>query len=218
LAELCDIEDRYQENARIMLQIHHERSNQLANMLIALNGFMLAFIAALIAFVGGMYYSTNAISTQERIIPLVIAVNIAIFVIIFWRMYSHYIDDDIVENYCKILRCEEIRKVEFDISLLKSLIFKYSEVEIQQLLEPKEKRYEKIFNKFGNGEIPDRGQKKFDSIASAIIVLLFIVQIWMINDLVKTVFPFFFWYSLVLLIGAGGTTLFLTYKYHPKFC
>ena len=125
--------DGSENKNQILLQIYHERSNQLSNMLITINGFVLAFISGLLTFVGSAAFTNSCCKkvTIGTLIssgclnpwPVLIAINIAIIVIIFWRYYAHFIDDDIINTYGKILSCED--GVDLDASLLKGLLREY---------------------------------------------------------------------------------------------
>ena len=170
-----------------MLKIYHERSNQLANMLVAVNGFMLAFISGLLAFVGSSAFSNseckNATSFYSLISsgclnpwPMFFTINIAIIALVLWRCYSHYIDEDIKETYCKILACENEIPINFNATLLKSLV---EPAQLKSILTKEEiqRLYHDIFEKFEKGEFPNRGHKKLDCIAFFFIIILSIIEI-----------------------------------------
>lgn len=100
-------------------------------MLIALNGFILAFVSGIIAFMGSTFFSTtecfiiinSRVSILDscdlnKVIPIIIGINVLIGVLILWRYYAHYIDDDIVSVYCNVIQCEEKLSVDKRLKLL----------------------------------------------------------------------------------------------------
>jgi len=180
---------------QVLLQIYHERGNQLSNMLITINGFMLAFVSGLLTFVGSSAFTNECckdVSIGTLISsgcwnpwPVLIAINIAIIVIILWRFYAHLIDDDIVETYGKILRCED--GVELDASLLKGLLKKFDpngwENEYEKLKgnkslqESRRQKYIEIIDK--GGDFPPRGHMGLDCLAFTICCALCIAEFFL---------------------------------------
>jgi hypothetical protein len=130
--KMCqDSESEQNDTNRVLLQIYHDRNNQLSNMLITLNGFILAFVSGIIAFMGSTFFSTTECfviinsrvsildsCNQNKVVPIIIGINVLIGVLILWRCFAHYIDDDIVSGYCNIIRCEEKLSVDKRLKLL----------------------------------------------------------------------------------------------------
>lgn len=185
--KMCEeSETKKNERDLILLQIHHQRSNQLANMLIAINGFILAFISGLLTFIGSSAFSTTSINNSLPIVcinpwPVIIGINIALFVTIFWRFYAHFIDDDIIKTYGRILSCEQ--SVEFDASLLKGLLIKIEGADKDNLKKyrddkelQKAKRKELIEMIDLDGNLPSRGHMGLDCLAFIICCVLCIVE------------------------------------------
>jgi hypothetical protein len=186
------------ETKRVMLQIFHERSNQLANMLMALNGFMIVFIGGLITFAGSSVFSSPQCVTEvneqaitcitnnsEKFIPLLIAINIAIIVVILWRFYAHYIDDDIVKQYCKIIRIEDslrIRDLDKKITL-RSQLNESEDIPIEDI-------------DFGS-----RGQWVFDLFACLFCFILLIVEYLIIINypITKVMIQFFLFFVIIVI-------------------
>jgi len=130
--KMCkDSESEKNDTNRLLLKIYHDRNNQLSNMLIALNGFILAFVSGMIAFMGSTFFSTTEcfviINSRvtilgscdlNKVVPIIIGINVLIGMLILWRYYAHYIDDDIVSVYRNIIRCEEKLPVDQKLKLL----------------------------------------------------------------------------------------------------
>ena len=166
-------------------------------MLITINGFILAFISGLLTFVGSAAFTNSCckivtIGTQTTSNclnpwPVLIAINIAIIVIIFWRYYAHIIDDDIVETYGKILRLED--GMELDASLLKSLLKKFdpngwkNEYEklkgYRSLQKSRRQNYIEIIDE--GGDFPPRGHMGLDCLAFIICCVLCIVEFFLFS-------------------------------------
>jgi len=210
-------ENEKNETARLMLQIYHDRSNQLVNILNAFNGFMLAFIGGLLAFVGSSAFSNSEcknVSSDSLISsgclnpwPLFIAINIAIIVLILWRFYAHYIDDDIIRMYSKILSCENNVDVDFDASLLKSLIIQYGiEDEFQKFRQDKEfrkRKYLEIFNRIENDDVPERGHRILDWLAYISCSVLCILEFSLIKTSTNDYFIIGIFTLFLILIAFG---------------
>jgi hypothetical protein len=185
------------ETTLTMLKIYHERSNQLSNMLIAINGFILAFISGLLAFIGSSAFSISDCKNVSFVSliksgclnpwPIFIAINIAIVVLILWRFYSHYIDDDIIQMYGKILSCEKTVDIIFDASLLKNLIILFRVGFIDEFPKFRQdkkvqeiKRLE-ILNRIEKDDVPDRGHRGLDCLAYFICSVLCILEFALIK-------------------------------------
>ncbi len=198
------------ETTRVMLQIYHERGNHLANMLIALNGFMVAFIAGLLTFVGSSaLFSPKCVNISGQILvepsscinpwPIFIAINIAIIVLIIWRFYSHYIDDDIVKGYRKLIYLEHDLEVSRKVSLLSNLekddgspglarLKIYAEIESSgqcddQKFERKMKIIDELIKKKKMGY---RGHFWFNFLTVSLITALLLIEVWFIS-ITKTI-------------------------------
>jgi hypothetical protein len=193
-------------------------------MLVALNGFILAFIGGLLAFVGSSAFSNlqcNNVSFVSLIPsgclnpwPVLIAINIAIFVLFLWRKYSHYIDDDIMETYCKILYCEKELPIDFNATLLKSIALKYKplpDILVKSNLTKDDilREYNFLFEKFEKGDIPERGHKIFDRYTSFFIVCLTFVEIILVIFMNQC--DFFIGVILSIAIFGGWGLALLTY-------
>ena len=199
------------ETNRVLLQIYHERSNQLANMLIALNGFILAFISGLLAFVGSTYFSAPACVVNctsgisgipacqvceliQRSMPVIIAINISIVVLILWRFYAHYIDNDIVNCYRKILYCENELGVEYKITLLSNLeresgspglkrLETYNKIESSGLSDGQKfkEKMELVDRLIQNKKMGDRGHFWFNFLTISLITVLLLIEAWFVS-------------------------------------
>jgi hypothetical protein len=101
------------ENARLLLPIFYQRMNELANIIHVSNGFILVFLGAVLAYNGGLTDKTNTSLT----------ISVCVGAIIMWRIYAHYVDNDIISTYGKIIECEKSLGIHGDMSL-KNQIFK----------------------------------------------------------------------------------------------
>ena len=188
-------------------------------MLIALNGFVLAFIAGVITFIGSTYFSGPdcivVINSQilrgpscslEKITPAIIAINVLVVVLILWRFYSHYIDDDIVSGYQKVIRCEKELNVEETLTLLYTLEEKGG-LKLNTLDSYKGKSFEKKIKIIENlstcKKMGYRGHYWFNAVAIFTLTGLLISEAVLLNfsDIVDT--------SLVI-IGILGLFLIIT--------
>lgn len=215
------------ETARTMLQIYHERNTQLANMLIALNGFMLAFISGLITFVGSTFFSspqcvTNCVSSacscsasdsSGKVWGILLVINIAIIVMILWRFYAHYIDNDIVNCYRKIIWFEHELTIDEKVTLLNSL-----EVTIPNLKDKIQdlffdEQFERISNLIQNKKFGERGQKIIDKIVCVISgSLIFFELFWSESRtiIISQVFPN--WIIILIIVFEIAAFYFLFYN------
>ena len=223
------------ETNRVLLQIYHERSNQLANMLIALNGFVLAFIGGLLTFAGSNYFSppqcfvsTNCLlkygSCDQTQAPwvIIIAINIAIIVMIIWRYYAHYIDNDIASCYQKIFWFEHQVGVKPDLTLLcnfevKTLKLKkckpYTAYIPNGLCDDQkfEKRYE-VFTKLNEKNLMgSRSQDHFDFLILFVVGSLLIIEIGLLPH--NSILSYFTYWILFIIYIIFLSGLFIPNKY-----
>ena len=227
------------ETARVMLQIYHERNNHLANMLIALNGFILAFIAGMLTFVGSTFFSSpqcvifvhsclisSDLSNSDKFIPLVIAINVVAIVMILWRFYAHYIDNDIVEGYKKIIRCEHNLGIHDDdkVSLLYSLenvdnnlglkrLKSYEEIESRKLsLDKKFEEKMKIIDLLTKRKkMGYRGHYWFN------VLTIFVISALLVIEAISL--KFFIEDKIVLfIIGIFGLLLVVVVSFYCDLC
>ena len=163
--------------AYTLLPIYQERSNQLVNIINAANGLIVTILIGVLAFAGSVK------NIQEpQFITLIVA--ICIISIIIWRAYAHYVDNDIVQMYGKILCCELKLNVPFRASLLASLIKglpkdNHKRNELDEFVKSKNfsEAYSKMFMLIDERKVGPRGHDSFDKIA-----LIFIISILLLGS------------------------------------
>lgn len=113
------------ENLRVILQISYERCNQIKN----INNQLIAIIAAVFLGLFTIAINSFASSNQQNNYLIIVAINVLIATLLIWRYYAHFIDNELVSCYKRILYCEEKLDIPFEISLA-SWLEKHIEFEL----------------------------------------------------------------------------------------
>jgi hypothetical protein len=187
-----------QENCRTLLQIYHERSNQLANIIHASNGLIITILVGVLAFAG----SVKNIQQNPSFITILIV--IVVISLIAWRAFAHNVDNEIIQIYGKILCCEYRLNVPLRTSLLLSLINKFPEaVNKKYLNELKEGNkvmlYSKMFALIKDRNVGDRGHRRLDLYALVLSLVLIIGG--SLTILFPNIDTSFFYFGIGFIIG-----------------
>jgi hypothetical protein len=104
------------ENLRTILQIAYERVNHLAGIIQIINGFIVTLVIGIIVL---------------RINEPLFA-EIIIVLLIVWRFYARLLDNEIIEQYGKIISCERELEIPEEFALVKSLTEKFPKNRISE--------------------------------------------------------------------------------------
>ena len=204
------------DNLRILLQVSYERNNHLANIIHATNGFIVAILVGVIAYLGSIKnlgFTTN----------LVLIISICVVSLIIWRIYAHYIDNEIVSNYSKILHCENKLDIPVELSLLKNLIKSLPDKneekrKLEDFIQTKkvEAAYSKMFILVEEREIGSRGHLHFDIFAFSLCVLFLVVGIGLLLSNRFYLINIFFISGLIIGFLSGAIVLIaIFYPFYP---
>lgn len=156
------------ENTRVAYEFRNQRSLELAGYIRLLDAGVWGFLG----FAAIELFRDNW--TSNTIIFFCIIVIIAMYL---WRRMALKYNEDIIEEYIKILYCECALNLDDAISLKDSLIPKMDNKTEYCCLTNKE-QYHKLIRDLKRGKQPETGHKNWDKIALvAIIVAVFILLI-----------------------------------------
>jgi hypothetical protein len=162
------------ENYNLLLPIFYSRINHLANVIHAVNGFVVSVLIAILA-ISLSDKITNPLNFQIILI-------LCIIFLCFWRYYAHKIDDEIIELYHKILFCESSLNVREEVALVTSLISKYPpklQNEFKKL--SLNERYRKLSQLTKWKIVGFRGHDSFDLLAILLIMICLFFSVYGLN-------------------------------------
>lgn len=166
------------DDARVFLKILEDRNNQMVTIIHQYTNYTVLTLSAIWTLLGKGYIDSYLAQKPEPIF-LFLPISISIFVIISWRFYAHFIDDDIAKNYNRIISLEKVLFASNEniskSSTLHNLVKNCPSLE--ELLDKNDKKsytqqqiiVEKLIK---NRLIGTRGHFTFDFIASVIMIIL----------------------------------------------
>jgi hypothetical protein len=162
------------ENYRQMLQISHDRCNQLVTINNQAIGIVAAILIGLITFLGSAYFTSH---DPNRYLAIIISIHISVITLIFWRYYAHVIDTEIVKTYERIVISEKKLHITYDLTLVHSLeadLF-LEDFPFYRMIE-KKNRSRIILDLILNNKVGSRFHNFWDHAAVILSLLLLIFQ------------------------------------------
>jgi hypothetical protein len=174
------------ENARFFLKSIEDRNNTMIEIMHHYTNYVIALLLGIWTIVSAIY-SQNTHSFQYNL--LIIASIFSTILLICWRYYIHYLDNDIADNYKRLVFFEQILfgrgSIPRDQSTFYYLTNKLDcwRKLIQNSLVDWNDQYSLFCILVNNRRIGSRGQDQFDKISvSAIGCFLFIeIMVWVVK-------------------------------------
>lgn len=173
--------EKNNENLRVVLQISYDRINQLNNIIQLTNGLIVTI------FIG--FFTIFPLHEPSAIL-------FCILILILWRVYVRELDDEIIEQYGKIISCERELDIPDTFALVTNLIKRFpknrkSEYESINL----EAKYEELPYLIKTKQVSHRLHNWFDLIA---IMGIWFLIIELFNEFNIEVFFQKLWYNFAL--------------------
>jgi hypothetical protein len=228
------------ENARFFFQNIEDRNKQMISIMHQYSNYVITLLIGMWTAVGAILMSPSAvihftildapIPFSFRVFVLVIAFNLSFILLLFWRLYIHMIDNDIVSNYPRLIFYENV--------LLKSVnpnnqdkisVNSIFYCMIKGVPGWEQKIENTIFNwdeKFAifcfyvnHNKLGSRGQDLFDVLAGAAIKLLLFIEVLMIGIYLITFIGTIHWILYLLEFSiVVGIFIFKYYIFNNIFC
>jgi hypothetical protein len=190
---MCDGQPIEMENARLFFKDIEDRNNTMLTIMHQYTNYIIALLVGIWTIVGAIY-AQNPCKNLSWF--LIIATNLSALLLILWRYYVHYIDNDIAKNYKRLVYYENIlmgnpsmpHKQSIFQNVLNDLPYwkAYTQGKFDKNNQEKEKSLDKKYQTFCNlvdaKRIGHRGQLYFDIAAYCLIVFLLIFEISFSNQ------------------------------------
>jgi len=163
-----------QETFRLLLQNTMERNDGL----VRINHEMTIAIPTILGIVWGV---VAGLTSNSNVIVYFAIITISI--LLLWRYFAHYIDDDIAGNYSKILQLEKNLEIPIECSIYPGVLEKISKKDESHKKGKIEDVNIKLIDQlWKEKQLGYRGHDKWDKVAFVLIFLFFglfnIVHIW----------------------------------------
>jgi hypothetical protein len=185
---MCNGQPIEMENARLFFKDIEDRNNTMLTIMHQYTNYIVALLVGIWTIVGTIYAQN---SCKDLSLFFIIAINLSVLLILFWRYYVHYIDNDIAKNYPRLIYFEEallgFKVTPLKCSILTGLIKKWP-VSLKNKIttKPIDQKYKIIENLVENKRIGYRGQLYFDITAFCLIGILLIFEITFSSHYLET--------------------------------
>jgi len=184
-----------EETLRLLLQKTLERNDGL----VKINHQSTLAIPTILGVVWGIL-----IGYEKRIDAIPLFAIITIGILLFWRYFAHYIDDDIASSYSRIMQLEKNLQVPQELSIYCGLIRKISkngEFLTKANNLPRDAKIKLIDHLLREKRLGYRGHDRWDLVAFVLILLFSVISIsTMLQSTLRTIHIFPQHYPLVLIL------------------
>jgi hypothetical protein len=178
----------YEETLRLLLQNKFDRIENLVKM----NHAATLAVPTVLAAIWG-------ISRDYNMIPILCLISIGL--LLFWRYFAHYLDDDITKSYIEILRFENLLGVPREVSIFNKIV-KDPFTEYQNRSISDDYRIKKLEYLYENKKMGYRGHDKWDNLAFILIGLILAFFL---------LYPYFLKFNVVIITIIGIFCVFSFY-------
>jgi hypothetical protein len=188
------------ENARFFFKEIDERNNQMITIMHQYTNYVIALLIGMWTVVGTALFSTSilnlnivsiSVPISFRVFILLIAINLSFVLLTYWRLFIHFIDNDIAGNYPRLIYYEKtllnsstpqngeqipINSIFYNITKK----FEGWDAKVQNSNFSWEKKFNFFCYLVDHKKIGSRGQELFDGMTKIAIQIFLFIEVLMI--------------------------------------
>ena len=194
-----------------MITIMHQYTNYIIAILVGIWTVNISIASRL------FYESNSTIFSLSNSFLIIFTINLSVILLILWRYYIHYIDNDIVKNYSRLVFFENalanFKSTPNEQTIFYNLTKDFPGwIEWIKLKNPDwNEQYEAFCNLIKMKKMGPRGQEIFDKIAVYLIISLLFFEVVIYLQLLSNSLTIYKLESSLIILGGGILVLIFFY-------